>query len=92
MIKLTVKTTTVQEVEGSEASALNSVVAADMELMRLREEEADILERQERGEEGDDREDASTSGMDQESDRLNEIYDRMQVWLLVSLSQAKFSS
>eukprot|EP00884_Botryococcus_braunii_P021886 jgi/Botrbrau1/8381/Bobra.0237s0004.1 len=68
-----------QEVVGSEMSALQSVVAADMELMALREEEAAITARL-----GDISlaDDAAPSGEepDDEADsqRLNEIYERMQ--------------
>jgi hypothetical protein len=69
-----------QEVVGSDMSALQSVVAADMELTALREEEAAITARLgdinledgagPSGQEADDEAD---------SDRLNEIYERMQV-------------
>lgn len=57
---------------GSDDSALQAVVAADVELMQLRQEEAEILERQESSEPG-------TAEADDDSDRLNEIYERMQV-------------
>lgn len=69
---------------GSDDSALRAVVAADVELMSLREEEAEILARQERSENGDANGDASHSGDDEDdmdSGRLNEIYERMQVGL-----------
>lgn len=78
-----------QEVAGSDDSALRAVVAADVELMQLREEEAEITARQESSEHteanGNGRQangDASTSGADQDeadATRLNEIYERMQV-------------
>ena len=77
-----------QEVAGSDDSALRAVVAADVELMRLREEEAEIVARQEGAEEGEANGNGnanghtSTSGADQDdldSSRLNEIYERMQV-------------
>ena len=67
---------------GSDESALRAVVAADVELMRLREEEAEIVARQDSAEDGDTNGHASISGADQEdldSSRLNEIYERMQV-------------
>lgn len=55
-----------------------------MELMQLREEEAEITARQESVEDGhtNGNGNASTSGIDQDevdSARLNEIYERMQV-------------
>lgn len=70
-----------QEVAGSEDSALRAVVAADVELMRLREEEAEITARQDSAENGEANGHTSTSGVDQDeldSARLNEIYERMQ--------------
>ena len=70
-----------QEVAGSDSSALQAVVAADVELMALKAEEAEILARQEANgnatTNGDGNNDDSDHE-DDESDRLNEIYDRMQ--------------
>jgi ATP-binding cassette subfamily F protein 1 len=60
-----------QEVVGTESSALQSVVAADVELMSLRQEEEDINARLNAMELNEDEDEASAS------DRLKEIYDRM---------------
>ena len=78
-----------QEVAGSEDSALRAVVAADVELMKLREEEAEITARQDSVDDSHTNGNGttSTSGVDQEeldSTRLNEIYERMQVKMLTS--------
>ena len=78
-----------QEVAGSDDSALRAVVAADVELMKLREEEAEITARQENVDDShtNGNGNASTSGADQDeldSNRLNEIYERMQVKKLTS--------
>ncbi len=57
---------------GEEKSALAAVVAADVELMALRAEEAEIVAQQEADEADADHDAASGA-------RLNEIYERMQV-------------
>ena len=69
-----------QEVAGSDDSALRAVVAADVELMGLREEEAEILARQEGSENGDANGASNSADEEEEADseRLNEIYERMQ--------------
>ena len=68
---------------GTDDSALQAVVAADVELMELRQEEAEILARQEADENGHGTANGETSAgatqEDDDSDRLNEIYERMQV-------------
>ena len=69
---------------GTDDSALQAVVAADVELMELRQEEAEILARQEAEENGHGIVNGETSAgatqeEDNDSDRLNEIYERMQV-------------
>lgn len=69
-----------QEVVGSEMSALQSVVAADVELMALREEEAAITARLGELGLGDQAEPSGEDADDEaDSDRLNQIYERMQV-------------
>lgn len=77
-----------QEVVGTDESALDAVVAADMELMELRAEEADIQNRLgavslEDGPEvnpEDPPPEASTSAAnDADNDRLAAIYDRLAV-------------
>lgn len=69
-----------QEVVGSDDSALQAVVAADVELMQLRQEEAEILARQDTEENGLEAGNATTPSADNDNDadRLNEIYERMQ--------------
>ena len=72
----------VQEVVGSDDSALQAVVAADVELMQLREEESEIVGRQdaaENGEVANGRGGSENHQEDEDADRLNEIYERMQV-------------
>ena len=68
---------------GTDDSALQAVVAADVELMDLRQEETEILARQEADENGHGTANGETSAgatqEDDDSDRLNEIYERMQV-------------
>ena len=69
---------------GTDDSALQAVVAADVELMELGQEEAEILARQEADENGHGTANGETSAgatqeEDDDSDRLNEIYERMQV-------------
>lgn len=69
---------------GSDDSALQAVVAADVELMQLRAEEAEITGRHEAAENGvmeNGRPPAEESQEDDDADRLNEIYERMQVRL-----------
>ena len=73
----------VQEVVGTDESALDAVVAADAELMALRAEEADIQQRLG----GISLEDApevpseagTTAASDADNDRLAAIYDRLEV-------------
>lgn len=61
-----------QEIEGGEQSALEAVVAADVELMELRAEEAELMKQLENHEQ-------QGGEFDQEiaQNRLNEVYDRM---------------
>ncbi|KAK9798586.1 hypothetical protein WJX73_004190 [Symbiochloris irregularis] len=71
-----------QEVVGDDRTALQAVVAADAELMSLREEEAQLTQRLD-ATHLDSSADAngagpSTSGEDADSDRLAAIYERMQ--------------
>ncbi|GFH15031.1 uncharacterized protein HaLaN_11185, partial [Haematococcus lacustris] len=61
------------EVVGTEDSALQAVVAADMELMELRAEEATLLARLEHPEEHT----SSEHDADEDQERLNEVYERM---------------
>ena len=73
----------VQEVVGTDESALDAVVAADAELMALRAEEAEIQQRLG----GISLEDApevapeasTTAANDADNDRLAAIYDRLEV-------------
>ena len=74
-----------QEVVGSDESALQAVVAADVELLELKEEEAEILERQEAN--GDAEANGADEQNDVDSDRLNEIYERMQASCLLDFSE-----
>ena len=76
-----------QEVVGSDESALQAVVAADVELLELKEEEAEILERQEAN--GDAEANGADEQNDVDSDRLNEIYERMQVSCFLSFSERR---
>lgn len=80
-----------QEIVGSDDSALQAVVAADVELMELRQEEAEILGRQDAAEgTGATNGTAEAPAADDEgSDRLNEIYERMQVQYLTSRTYTK---
>lgn len=75
-----------QEVEGNEQSVLESVLAADIELMRLRAEEAELVRHWDGGsEQDDDDEDDAIS----RSERLNEVYERMaQISAATSESRA----
>ena len=75
-----------QEVVGSDESALQAVVAADVELLELKEEEAEILERQEAN--GDAEANGADEQNDVDSDRLNEIYERMQASCFLDISRA----
>lgn len=61
-----------QEVVGSEQSALEAVVAADVELMELREEEKQLVEKLNKPEEQ-----GPEFNADDATARLNEVYDRM---------------
>ena len=76
-----------QEVVGDDRTALQAVVAADAELMSLREEEAQLTQRLDAThiDEGAAANGAgpSTSGEDADSDRLTAIYERMTVWSLL---------
>ena len=65
-----------------ERTALEAVVAADVELMQLREEEAELTARMNDAslDEGA-AEPSSQDRADDEADRLTAIYDRMQVCL-----------
>eukprot|EP00891_Asterochloris_glomerata_P000400 jgi/Astpho2/400/Aster-03452 len=62
-----------QEVVGDDRSALQAVVAADTELMELREEEEEINAKLQ-----DITLDDKTFDADEASERLNEVYERMQ--------------
>lgn len=62
-----------QEVVGTDDSALASVVAADVELMNLRKEEAELNEKLS----GLELEDKAGDEEDEIGSRLNEIYERM---------------
>lgn len=73
-----------QEVVGDDRTALQAVVAADAELMALREEEAQLTQRLDAVHLDEGAGEAngagpSTSGEDADSDRLAAIYERMQV-------------
>ena len=69
-----------QEVVADDRTALAAVVAADVELMQLRAEEADLTARMNDVslEEGA-AEPSSQDRADDDADRLTAIYDRMQV-------------
>lgn len=73
----------VQEVVGTEDSALDAVVAADAELMALRAEEADIQNRlgavSLEDHPGDAPEASTSAANDADNDRLAAIYDRLAV-------------
>ncbi|KAF5839706.1 P-loop containing nucleoside triphosphate hydrolase protein [Dunaliella salina] len=60
-----------QEVEGGTQSALEAVVAADVELMELRAEEAELNRKLEHPDQQDEEFDQETA-----QDRLNEVYER----------------
>ena len=72
-----------QEVVGTEDSALDAVVAADAELMALRAEEADIQNRlgavSLEDHPGDVPESSTSAANDADNDRLAAIYDRLAV-------------
>jgi len=72
-----------QEVVGTDESALDAVVAADAELMALREEEADIQTRLgavSLEDNPDNAPEASASAADDaDNDRLAAIFDRLAV-------------
>ena len=72
-----------QEVVGTDESALDAVVAADAELMALREEEAEIQSRLgavSLEDNPDNAPEASTSAADDaDNDRLAAIFDRLAV-------------
>lgn len=84
----------VQEVVGTDEAALDAVVAADVELMALREEEAEIQSRLNAvsldDKPGvDDAPQPSTSAVtDADNDRLAEIYERLAVGFLTCLNHA----
>uniref|UniRef100_A0A7S3QXV4 ABC transporter domain-containing protein n=1 Tax=Dunaliella tertiolecta TaxID=3047 RepID=A0A7S3QXV4_DUNTE len=60
-----------QEVEGGAQSALEAVVAADVELMQLRAEEAELNQKLEHPDQQDEEFDQETA-----QERLNEVYER----------------
>ncbi|XP_024367282.1 ABC transporter F family member 4 [Physcomitrium patens] len=62
-----------QEVVGDEKTALESVVSADEELMRAREEAAELQKRSEASNGGDDGEEADDIG-----EQLTALYEKMQ--------------
>lgn len=71
---------------GTDDSALDAVIAADVELMELKAEEADIQSRlnavslDEKPSGGDEEPQPTTSAAnDADNDRLAEIYDRLAV-------------
>ena len=68
---------------GTDEAALDAVVAADVELMALKTEEADIQSRLNAVSLEDDAPQPSTSAAnDADNDRLAEIYERLAVSLL----------
>ena len=71
-----------QEVVADNRTALEAVVAADVELMKLRAEEAELTARMNDAslDEGA-AEPSSDQRADDEADRLTAVYDRMQVLL-----------
>ena len=73
----------VQEVVGTDESALDAVVAADAELMALRAEEAEIQQRlgtiSLEGAPEAPTEPSTTAANDADNDRLAAIYDRLEV-------------
>ena len=62
---------------GDERSALQAVVAADVELMTLRAEEAELTQRMDSATLEDGAEPSTRD--DADSDRLAAVYERMQV-------------
>ncbi|EIE25084.1 P-loop containing nucleoside triphosphate hydrolase protein [Coccomyxa subellipsoidea C-169] len=72
-----------QEVVGTDEAALEAVVAADVELMALREEEAEIHSRlnavslEDNPADGDAPQASTSAANDADNDRLAEIYERL---------------
>lgn len=78
----------VQEVVGTDEAALDAVVAADVELMALREEEAEIQSRlnavslDDKPGAEDAPQPSNSAANDADNDRLAEIYERLAVGFL----------
>ena len=70
---------------GTDEAALDAVVAADVELMALREEEADIQSRLNAVSLDDAPQASASAANDADNDRLAEIYERLAVGFLTYL-------
>lgn len=86
-LRMILRRCTGQEVVGTDEAALEAVVAADVELMALREEEAEIQSRlnavslEDNPADGDAPQASTSATNDADNDRLAEIYERLAVSL-----------